>query len=88
MELPAESTARALASIRRFFDEQLDQEIGELKARMVLEFITKELGPSFYNAAVADVQARMRDRVAELEGECGQVEFGYWARSVSRKPAG
>jgi hypothetical protein len=35
---------------------------------------------------VADVQARLRERVAELEGDCSQVEFGYWPRSVPRKP--
>jgi len=85
LELPPDATTRSLASIKRFFDESLDLEVGELKARMVLEFILKEIGPSIYNRAIADVQGRMHERVAELEGDCSQVEFAYWSRSVPRK---
>ncbi|HEX4934185.1 MAG TPA: DUF2164 domain-containing protein [Gemmatimonadaceae bacterium] len=85
IELTAEATTRAIASLRRYCDEHLDQEIGELKARMLLEFILQEIGPSVYNGAIADAQAYLRDRVADLEGACGQQEFAFWPRSVPRR---
>jgi len=85
IELTPETTTRAIASLRRYFDEHLDQEIGELKARMMLEFILKEFGPTIYNAAIADAQTYMRERVSDLEGACGQQEFAFWPRSVPRR---
>lgn len=87
IELSNETTARAIASIRRYCDEHLDESIGELKARMFLEFILKEIGPSIYNGAIADAQAYFRDRVADLEGACSQQEFAFFPRSTARRPS-
>ena len=56
----------------------MGDEIGDLKARLRLDFCLKELGPSIYNQAVSDVQALMQNKVMDLEGECFQPELGYW----------
>ena len=85
--LSDQARTQAVASIRRYFAEQLDQEVGDLQAGLLLEFIVKEIGPSFYNAAIADAQAFLRDRVADLDGACFVPEFAYWPRSVSRRPS-
>ncbi|MBC7895694.1 MAG: DUF2164 domain-containing protein [Cytophagaceae bacterium] len=87
IELSQANATRSVASIRRYFDEALDLEIGELKARMVLDFFLAEIAPSVYNLAIADVQTHMRDRVADLEGACGREEFSHWPRSTGRRPA-
>ncbi len=87
IDLSPDDTTRAIASLRRYCDEQLDEPIGELKARLFLEFILKEIGPSVYNGAIADAQAYFRDRVADLEGACSQQEFAYWPRSTARRPS-
>jgi len=76
---------QARASIRRYAAEHLDQEIGELQARLLLEFFLKEIAPSVYNAAIADAQTYLRDRVADLEGACYAPEFGYWPKGTNRK---
>ena len=73
-------TKQAIASIRRYFADELDQDIGDLKARLVLEFILKEIAPSVYNSAIADAQTYLRDRVADLEGACSAPEFAFWDR--------
>lgn len=86
IELPEATATRAVASIRRYFDETLDEKIGDLKARMVLDFILVEIGPSIYNQAISDTQAFMRDRVADLEGAFGKEEFAHWPRSTARRP--
>jgi len=77
---------KAVGSIRRCAAEHLDEEIGELQARLLLEFFLKEIAPSVYNAAIADAQMYMRDRVADLEGACYAPEFGYWPKATTRKP--
>ena len=58
----------AIASIKCYFAEDLDQDIGELKAGMVLEFFVKEIAPTIYNGAVVDAQTYIRDRLIDLEG--------------------
>ncbi|HET7372601.1 MAG TPA: DUF2164 domain-containing protein [Gemmatimonadaceae bacterium] len=83
--LSKDDTARAIASIRRYFAEEIDQELGELPARLLLNFILTEIGPSVYNAAIADAQVFLRDRVADLEGACYTAEFQYWAQKPVRE---
>ena len=87
MPIALSETARkqSIASIKRYFVEELDQEIGDLKAGLLLEFILKEIGPSIYNAAIGDAQTYLRDRVADLEGACSVPEFAYWPSSSVRR---
>jgi uncharacterized protein (DUF2164 family) len=83
--LPDDASKQAVASIKRYFAESLDQDIGELKATLLLEFILKEIAPTVYNGAIADAQTYLRDRVADLEGACSVPEFAYWERSQVRR---
>ena len=84
--LSDDATNKAIGSIRRYFSEQLDQEVGELQARLLLEFVLKEIAPSIYNAAIAEAQIYLRDRVADLEGACFAPEFTYWRENATRRP--
>jgi len=79
-ELPKETRVRLIASIRRYFEENMEEEIGELQASLLLEFCLKEIGPSVYNHAVRDAQAQMLDKVTDLDGSCYEPEFGYWKK--------
>jgi len=79
--LGREQERRALASIRQYFAEVLEQEIGDLKASMALDFFLREIGPCVYNHAIADAQAILQERVAELDAVRYEPEFGYWERS-------
>ena len=83
--LSDDATKQAIASIKRYVLEELDQDIGDLKAGFVLEYFLKEIGPSIYNAAIADAQAYLRDRVADLDGACSAPEFAYWPKSSVRR---
>ena len=76
---------QSIASIRRYFREELEQDVGDLKATLFVEFILKEIAPMVYNQAIADAQAYLSDRVADLEGACSVPEFAYWERSAVRR---
>lgn len=67
-----------LESIKRYVSENLEQEIGDLQAGFLLDYVLKEIGPSVYNAAIRDAQGYFQERVGDLEGVCFQKEFGYW----------
>ncbi len=80
IELPKEAKVEAIASIERYFNEQLDQRIGNIAAGGLLNFLLEEIGPSIYNKAVADVQERLLTRIQELDLEVHEDEFQYWRR--------
>ena len=69
---------QAISSIRRFFSSELDDEIGELKAGLVLDYFLVEHAPTVYNQAISDAQAYFQERVADLESVCQHAEFQYW----------
>ena len=85
VELPKPVRAQAIASIQRYFEENLPEPIGELPAGLLLNFFLEEIGPAVYNQAIADAQARMAARVADLEGELYAEEFQYWVRRAAKK---
>ena len=80
IKLGKETEDRLVASIRRYFDANMDEGIGDLPARMLLDFCVRELGPSIYNHAIADAQSAMQERIAELDVNCYEPEFSYWSQ--------
>jgi uncharacterized protein (DUF2164 family) len=88
IELSKQARAEAVKSIERYFEEQLEQRIGNIAAAGLLNFFVAEIGPSIYNQAVAEVQERLQARVAELDIELHEEEFDYWpsqARAVKAR---
>jgi len=80
IRIPKDTEERLLGSIRRYFSEHMDEEIGDLKAQMLLTFCLEEIGPSIYNQAVGEAQAHMQTQVEDLSGTCYEAEFGYWKK--------
>ncbi len=75
IRLKKDTEQRLVASLRRYFAEELGEEIGELKAALFLQFCLREIGPCIYNQAIADAQAYMLDRAGDLENVCFAEEF-------------
>ncbi len=85
IEIPKHVRARAIASIQRYFEENLPEAIGELPAGLLLNFFLEEIGPAVYNQAIADAQARIQQRVTDLNGELYADEFQYWPRTDAKR---
>lgn len=86
--LPPDTTKQLHASIKRYFAEHLDEDIGDLKAGLLLDYVLKEIGPVIYNRASADAQSFFQGRVADLEGVCYEPEFTYWVASAEERGKG
>ncbi len=84
IELDKQVRAQAVASIERYFRENMEEPIGNVAAGGLLGFFLEEIGPSIYNQAVADVQERLQLRVSELDLEVHEDEFGYWRKYEQR----
>lgn len=81
IELSKETRQVLIGSIQRYFQENMDEPIGNLTAGALLAFVLEEIGPLVYNKAVADVQQRLQARVMELDLEVYEDEFQYWSKS-------
>jgi len=79
--LTPEVTKQLQASIKRFTAEHLDEDVGDLKAALFLDFCLAEIGAVAYNQAIADAQQYFQARTADLDGVYYQPEFSYWKTS-------
>jgi uncharacterized protein (DUF2164 family) len=80
IKLNADAHNRFIASIKRFSEESLDDEMGDLKASLLLEFVLREIAPTIYNQAITDAQTRLQDAVMDLDGSCHEPDPGYWTK--------
>lgn len=85
IEFSKQMRADAIASLQRYFEENLSEPIGELPAGLLLNFFLEEIGPAIYNQAIADAQTRLQQRVSDLNGELYLEEFQYWIKTDARR---
>jgi uncharacterized protein (DUF2164 family) len=72
--LSRENRRDLVVSIKSYFAEHHDEEIGDLKAGFLLDFFLQALGPRVYNQAIRDAQSFMQDKLIDLEAECYKPE--------------
>lgn len=52
-----EETFEIVGKLRTYFRDELEMDLAALPAEMLLDFLSREIGPFFYNRAVYDAQA-------------------------------
>jgi len=85
IELSKQARADAIASLQRYFEENLPEPIGDLPASLLLNYILEEIGPAIYNQAIAEAQERLQQRVSDLSGELYADEFQYWMKIDAKR---
>ncbi len=80
IEIPREARKEAVASIERYFRENMEEPIGNIAAGALLGYFLEEIGPLVYNQAVAEVQERLQMRVSDLDIEHHEDAFQYWRK--------
>ncbi len=85
IEISKEARQQVIASIERYFLENMEEKIGNITAGALLGFFLEEVGPLVYNRAVADVQERLQSRIMELDIEVHEDEFPYWRKYEQRQ---
>lgn len=63
--LPKDKEVRIIESIKLYFKENLEDEIGDLKASLLLDYIVTEIRPTIYNQAIMDAQTFMADKIKQ-----------------------
>lgn len=87
IELTKEARAEAIQSIERYFQENMEERIGNIAAGALLNFFVEEIAPVVYNQAVSDVQERLQMRVTELDIEFHEEAFTFWRKQPPPRPS-
>jgi len=80
IEIPKEVRHQAISSIERYFQENMDEKIGNITAGALLSFFVEEIGHVIYNMAVTEVQERLQTRIMEIDLEVHEDAFQYWRK--------
>jgi len=78
IKLPTETEKTMITSIKAYFSQNLEEEIGDMKAGLLLDFFLKELAPTVYNKAISDAKFSLQNTLNDLDGSCFEAEFTYW----------
>ncbi len=70
-----EERAHIVAKLRQYFQDEREEEWGELPAAMLLDFIEREIGPFFHNRAVREAKAKTVAAFATLTEEMEYMEI-------------
>jgi uncharacterized protein (DUF2164 family) len=55
-----------VSAIKNYFLKEREEEIGDLRAGLMLDFILEKLAPEFYNKGVFDSYTYMKDTIEDL----------------------
>ncbi|MCC6077572.1 DUF2164 domain-containing protein [Pseudomonas sp. GCM10022188] len=64
----------ALQVLQRFLAERFELELGSFEVQEVLDLFAREIAPHYYNKAILDVQAHLKDRFESIESDLWALE--------------
>ena len=80
LELTKEEIAEVIPSLQKYFREEFEQELSEMRARFLLEYFQQEIAPLAYNQGVKDAEQYFRTKTEDLTGICYEDPLTYWTR--------
>ena len=67
-EFNSDEKRNMITSIQNYFEKERDEEIGNLAADMILDFISNEIGVYFYNKGLKDAHDYIVDKAEDIYG--------------------
>jgi uncharacterized protein (DUF2164 family) len=68
IKISKEKRDEMISELKEYFYKEREEELGDLAASLMVDFIIEKLGPEFYNQGVFDSYVYMTDRVEDLLG--------------------
>ncbi|WP_095155791.1 DUF2164 domain-containing protein [Pseudomonas sp. Irchel 3E13] len=72
--LTPEQEREALDTLKRFLEDRFELQLGSFEVAEVLELFSKEIAPHYYNRAIFDVQAHLKERFESIESDLWSLE--------------
>lgn len=67
-ELEKGTKSQAKDQIRKYFLTEREENIGDLAAELILDFITDKIAPYFYNQGISDAHKYMSEKLEDMFG--------------------
>lgn len=67
LELSARDKSELVAKIKRYFTNEMHQDIGQFEAEFLLDFFSKNIGTFYYNQGVQDAAALLSKQHDEIQ---------------------
>lgn len=61
-----EEKERIVQKIQRYFNDELDQTLGQFDAEFLLDFFSDEVGNFYYNRGLLDAQAVLHEKAEHI----------------------
>lgn len=68
IELSKEKKAKMIEEIKTYFSKERGEDLGDLAAMLILDFVIDKLGPEIYNQGVYDAHLYMSGAAEDLLG--------------------
>jgi uncharacterized protein (DUF2164 family) len=74
IKLPREQKQQLIERVQNYFYEERSEEIGDLSAELLLDYMIKEIGPVVYNQAIQDAIKTVGEKMVSLEDDLHSLE--------------
>lgn len=61
-----EEMDRIVCKVKKYFNDELDQEVGSFEAEFLIDFFAKEMGSHFYNRGLSDAHSLFAEKSEEI----------------------
>ncbi|TWI90465.1 uncharacterized protein (DUF2164 family) [Roseibium hamelinense] len=66
LKLSREQKVALAANLKRFLEDELDTEIGNMDAERLVDHLVKRFAPRFYNQGIRDAHALLSKKIDDL----------------------
>ena len=74
IEFPDDQKDIIVNKIQRYFNQELEQDIGQFDAEFLLDFFSKEMGSFYYNKGLYDAQTIITSKVDTITDAIYELE--------------
>ena len=73
-------TQAAVRSLQTYARQELEIDLSDLRAGLLLDFFQKDLAPFAYNQGVRDAESFLRAKLEDLSATCFEDPLTYWRK--------
>ena len=74
IEFSRDQKSTLVNEIQKYFDKELDQEIGDFDAEFLLDFFSEKVGGYYYNQGLNDARAILDDKLETITESFYELE--------------
>jgi uncharacterized protein (DUF2164 family) len=74
IKLEEHQKAEIVTKLKRYFSDEMNQDIGQFEAEFLLDFFAKEVGGFFYNRGLQDAGQAFEEKLEDVQQHLYELE--------------